>query len=200
MGVRVETMLMELRCGAPMLWDFDAYLRERGFMLFHLSRVYFIRNNGLHGFTSQPQLTWGDAVYFLRREEFLRRLSALPSEERDSALVRFIVILLCHGVHDYAIEVLDAAEEANLVTPSFGSSLKEAVIQSADTSIAYFLRSSVGLAFALVVYLGCSPVPSARLRAMYYVKQRAGRLFHELWRWAARAGLPHNASIEDPFV
>ena len=200
MGVRVETSLMELRCGAPMLWDFDAFLRERGFMLFHLSRVYFIRNNGLHGFTSQPQLTWGDAVYFLRREELLRRLGALSREESESVLVRFVVILLCHGVHDYAIELVEAAEAAKLVAPSFAASVKESVTRSADTSVSYFLRSSVGLAFALVVYVVCWPVPSARLRAMYYVKQRAGRLFHELWRWAARAGRPHNACIEDPFV
>jgi FkbM family methyltransferase len=200
MGVRVEASLMELRCGGPMLWDFDSHLRKRGFMLFHLSRVYFIRNNGLHGFTSQPQLAWGDAVYLLRREELLDRLAALPGQERDSALVRFIVILLCHGVHDYAIEVIEAAEAAKLVAPSFASSVKAAVIKSADTSVGYFFRLSVGLGFALVVYLGCWPVPNARLRAMYYVKQRAGRFFHELWRWAARAGRPHNACIEDPFV
>ena len=200
MGVRVETLMMDLRCGAPRLGDFDAYLRERGFLLFHLGRVYFIRNNGLHGFTSQPQLAAGDAVYFLKREELLRRLAALPSEERGSALVRFVVLLLCHGVHDYAIEVVEAAEGAKLVTASFASGVKDAVTKSADTSIVYFLRSSVGLAFSLVVYVVCWPVPSARLRAMYYVKRRAGRLFHELWRWAARAGLPHNACIEDPFV
>jgi len=60
MGVRVETLMMDLRCGAPRLGDFDPYLRERGFLLFHLGRVHFIRNNGLHGFTSQPQLAAGD--------------------------------------------------------------------------------------------------------------------------------------------
>ncbi|MCX6914060.1 MAG: hypothetical protein NT167_13585, partial [Verrucomicrobia bacterium] len=89
---------------------------------------------------------------------------------------------------------------AKLVSPSFASSMKESVTKSADTSVSYFLRSSVGLVFALVVYVVCWPVPSARLRAMYYVKQRAGRLFYELWRWAALAGFPHNACLEDPFV
>ena len=200
MGIRVEAAVIEFRLGAPLFSDIDSYLRERGFMLFHLSRVQFIRNSGLHGFTSQPQIFWGDAVYFLRREELLGRLAALPSEERAPALVRFVVLLLCHGVHDYAIEVVEAAEAAKLVSPSFASSMKESVTKSADTSVSYFLRSSVGLVFALVVYVVCWPVPSARLRAMYYVKQRAGRLFYELWRWAALAGFPHNACLEDPFV
>ena len=200
MGIRVETTVMELRLGAPMFSEIDGHLRERGFMLLHLSRVHFIRNNGLHGFTSQPQFGSGDSVYFLRREKLLSRLAALPGEERDSVLVRFVVLLLCHGVHDYAIEVIEAAEAAKLVTQPFASCLKTAVTKSADTSIGYFLWSLVGLGFALLVYLGCWLIPSARLRAMYYLKQRAGRLCYDLWRWAALAGFPHKACLEDPFV
>jgi FkbM family methyltransferase len=199
MGIRVETAVMEFRLGAPLLCEIDAHLRERGFTLFHLSRVQFIRNNGLHGFTSQPQLAWGDSVYFLRRGNLLNRLAALPGEERDSVLIRFVVLLLCHGVHDYAIEVVEAAEGAKFVSPSLASSLKAAVIKSADTSVGYFLWSSVGMGFALVIYLGCWLIPSARLRATYYVKQRAGRLFYDLSRWAALGG-PHNSCIEEPFV
>jgi FkbM family methyltransferase len=200
MGLRIETSLLELRQGAPSLWEMDAFLRERGFCLFHLGRVHWIRNNGLLGFTSQPQLIWGDAVYFLTRERLMARLVTLRSQERDAALARFVLMLLCHGVHDYAVEVVEAAEVANLVTSSFAASLKAAVINSADRSILYFLWSSVGLSFALSAYLVCWPAPSARLRAKYYVKQRAGRLFYDLWRWAARGGRPNNACIEDPFV
>jgi hypothetical protein len=87
-----------------------------------------------------------------------------------------------------------------LVSPPLAASVKAAVAKSADTSIGYFLWSAVGMGFSLAVYLGCWLVPSARLRAMYYVKQRAGRLFYDLWRWAALAGVPHNACIDDPFV
>ena len=200
MGVRVEAAVMEFRLGAPMFGEIDSYLRGHGFMLLHLGRVHFIRNNGLHGFTSQPQIAWGDAVYFLKRDKLLDRLAALPGDERESALVRFVVLLLCHGVHDYAVEVVEAAEAARLVSTSLAASIKEAVIKSADTSIGYFVWSSVGMAFALAVYLGCWLIPSARLRATYYVKQRAGRLFYDLWRWAALAGHPLNACLEDPFA
>lgn len=200
MGIRVETPVAEFRLGAPMLCEIDAHLRERGFTLFHLSRVQFVRNNGLHGFSSQPQFAWGDSVYFLRRDKLLDRLTALPGAERDAFLVRFVVLLLCHGVHDYAIEVVQAADEAKLVSPSLAATVRAAIIESADTSIVYFLWSSVGMGFALLVYLGCWLIPSARLRAMYYVKQRAGRLFYDLSRWAALAGRPHNACLEDPFV
>jgi hypothetical protein len=165
-------------------------------MLFHLSRVYLVRNNGLHGHTSRPQISWGDSVYFLTRETLLGRLTGCAGKEREALLVRFVVLLLCHGIHDYAIEVLEAAETAKLVTPAFASSVKAAVVQSADTSAGYFLWSAVGLALSLAVYLGCWLIPSARLPAKYYFQQRAGRLFHELWLWTCR---PHPACVEDPF-
>ncbi len=200
MGLRVETAWLELRRGGPLVAEINAFLLERGFVMFHLSRVHWIRNNALHGFTSQPQLIWGDAVYFLRREDFLKKLSQAPEKDRESLLVRFVVILLCHGVHDYAVEIVDAARAKGSISDSFAQSVKTSVIKSADRSVFYFVWSFVGLLFSLAVFLVCLPVPGARIRGRYYLKQRSGRLFHELWRWSALAGRPANSSLEDPFV
>ena len=200
MGLRVETSLLELRHGAPRFCEMDSFLRERGFVLFHLGRVHWIRKNALNGFTSQPQLIWGDAVYFLKRERLLARLAAGSPQDRETTMARFVLILLCHGVHDYALELIEAAEAAGFVTKSYAASLKTSVSKSTERSVHYFVWSSVGLSFALFVYLCCWLAPGARLRAKYYVKQRAGRLFYDLWRWAVRGGRPHNACIEDPFV
>jgi FkbM family methyltransferase len=200
LGIRVETRLERLWHGAPLLWETNEYLREKGFVLFHLGRVHWVRENGVQGFTSQPQVIWGDAVYFLRREEFLKRLAALPEKEREPLLARYLVILLSHGVHDYAWELIEAVEQAGHITASAVQDWKESVKSSAHRSAFYFLWQFVGVNFALLVWLGGLLVPPARQRATFYFKQRLGRLSYELWRWCSRGGAPLNSTIDDPFV
>jgi FkbM family methyltransferase len=200
LGVRAETVWVEMRQGAPGIADIHAFLRERGFVLFQLSRVNWIRKNGLHGFSSEPQLIWGDAVFCLGKEPFLRRLKDETPANRGSLASRFVVILLCHGIHDYAIELVEAATAAGLLDAADANSLKNSIIASTDQSIWHLAWSSCGLAFALAIFLLCLPLPGARVRGRYYVKQRAGRLFYELSRWAARGGRPRPTCVEDPFV
>lgn len=200
LGIRVETRLERLWHGAPLLWDTNEYLREKGFVLFHLGRVHWVRDNGLHGFTSQPQVVWGDAVYLLTREQFLKRLATLPGSEREPLLARYLLILLSHGVHDYAWELIEAAAKVGHISPSAAAGWKDSVKRSTDRSVFYFLWQLVGVSFALLVWLSGLLVPSARLRTTFYFKQRLGRLSYELWRWCSRGGAPLNSTIDDPFV
>ena len=115
LAVRVEVSFVERHVGSPFFGETDAFLRAHGFMLSHLSNEYWIRRNLFHGFTSQPQLIWGDAVYVLSLEHLLKRLAAVPVEKREQILVKFAVILLTHGVHDFAIEVIEAAAQSGLM-------------------------------------------------------------------------------------
>lgn len=200
LGVRVETRLERLWQGAPLLWETNEFLRAKGFVLFHLGRVHWVRDNGLNGFTSQPQVVWGDAVYLLTREQFLKRLAALTEPEKEPLLARYLVILLSHGVHDYAWELIEAAAKAGHLSPGAAAGWKDSVKRSTDRSVFYFLWQFVGVNFALLVCLGGLLVPPARQRAAFYFKQRLGRLSYELWRWCSRGGAPLNSTIDDPFV
>ena len=200
LGLRVETAFLELHLGAPLLWDIDVFLRERGFVLFHLGRNYFIRNNGLHGHTSEPQLIWGDAVYFLGREALLKRLAALNQEHQKAALAKFVVILVRHGVHDYAWDIVEAARAAGRIPREFADSLQALVKNSMDTSAWYFVKAVFGVVFALLILVASCPLAEPRKRAVYYVKQRVGRLGYALSRWAALQGRIPNSFLGDPFV
>ena len=200
LGIRAEAPLVEIHHGAPALWDIYAHLRPMGFVLFHFSRVQWVRNNGLLGYSSQPQMIWGDAVFLLSRPAFLQRLQACASFERTSLLTRFVLILLCHGIHDYAIEVIDAAATAQLVPESHRQTLRASVFASADTSLAYFLKLGAGVLIALGGCLITLPFAGARSHARYYLKQRVGRLAYDVWRFASRGGRPSTAALEDPFL
>ncbi len=107
-ALRVEVSFAERHMGAPLFGDVDAFLRSRGYALHALSRELMIRQNGLHTPLAQPQLVWGDAVYFLTRSEFLCRLRALAPERRPLALTRFVILLVAHRAVDYAVEILRA--------------------------------------------------------------------------------------------
>ena len=200
LGVRTEAPLVEIHHGAPQLWDLYAHLRPTGFVLFHFSRVQWVRNNGLVGYSSQPQYIWGDAVFFLSRPAFFRRLENVAPAERTALLTRFLTILLCHGVHDYALELLEAAGAARLVPATDTEKLRHIVEKSADTSGFYFFKLTLGLLVSLAGWVVSLPFAGPRQHAVYYVKQRGGRLAYDLWRLASRGGRPATAAIEEAFL
>lgn len=200
LGLRVETSFVEMQLGRPLLWEVDAFLRQEGFVLFHLGRNHWVRTNRLHGFSSAPQLIWGDAVYFLTRESFIKRLAACKETERTALLAKFIVILVRYGIHDYAWDIIEAAHTAKLVPDAFADQLKVLVSKSLDTSVWYLVKGCLGVGFALLVLLCSFPLPEPRKRGVFYLKQRAGRLFYDLWRLTALSGRAPNACVSDPFV
>lgn len=200
LGLRVETAFLELHLGAPLLWEVDSFLREQGFVLFHLGRNHWIRNNGLHGLTSEPQVIWGDAVYFLTLDHFIKRLSKCKDAERHAILAKFIVVLVRHGVHDYSWDVIQAAEASKFVTTEFAGKLRALVRASMDTGLWYLVKGFLGMVFAFGVLLVSFPFGEPRKRAVFYVKQRVGRFCYDLWRRMALGGRARHACLTDPFV
>ena len=200
MGLKIETAFVELHMGRPLLWQIDEFMRSAGFTLFNVGRNYWIRNNRMHGYSSQPQLIWGDAIYFLSREKFLCRLAAMNNEQRKIVLTKFVVLLLRYGVHDYTWDVIEASAANGMVPVSFAESLKNSVKDSMDTSIWYFINGGFGLMFASLILILSFPLREPRIRGVFYVKQRARRLFYDLTRLAVLGGRGHNACLEDPFV
>ncbi len=199
LGLRTETTLLPLWVDAPQLWEVNAYLQGKGFVLFNIGKVQWVRNNGVFGYTSQTQLIWGDAVYFVTKQEFLRRSKQLEPKDRHIFLIHFVTILLAHGCHDYAIEIMENARKFNLADESIIIECEESIKQSADTSKFIILWLFLGVVFALIVFVLSCLVRPARNHAKFYLKQRIGRFCFSLSRWAGKAGRPYGAAIEEQF-
>src|SRR5690606_16797095 len=133
-AARVEMSFLPRHVDAPLFAETDAYSRGQGFQLFQLSRESWVRKKLVHGYSSEPHLAWGDAVYFLKREEALARLRSASEDAREGVLTRWVVILLSFGVQDYAVELVEAAAEAGLVRRECASDLRHAAEASVDRS------------------------------------------------------------------
>jgi FkbM family methyltransferase len=195
MGLQIEVSFIERHKGAPFFGETDAFMREHGFALFILSREHWLRHNLVYGANSNPQLIWADAVYFLKRDQLLERLRTVSSEDKTLILSKFIAILLGYGAHDYAVEVIDAAVGAKLVSEAIANDFKNAVTSSVVNPTAYFFRCLSGVIFAVFIYLLSVPIGSLRRRSGAYLKKRMANLLHHLS--VARGGI-YDSCISDP--
>jgi hypothetical protein len=148
-----------------------------------------LRRNRLHSTLSQPQLVWGDAVYFLGQEALFARLEALAPRARGATLTRFILLLLCHRIHDYALEVAEVAKARQLITKEIADSLAESVRRSAHRRAGFLVKCLAGALLAAATFAVSSPFPRPRRLARLYWRRRAGYLFHYLWRGTALEGV-----------
>lgn len=96
--VEVEVEFQPHYAEQPLFGDVASFMREQGFELFYLNRV-FRQHRGFRGF-ARGQLTFGDAL-FARREDRLAGLS-------DAAIERFLLLLVVFGHLDAAMTVLEA--------------------------------------------------------------------------------------------
>lgn len=199
LGLRTEAILLPLWEDAPLLWEVNNYLNKNGFVLFNIGKIHWVRNNGLFGYTSQPQVIWGDAVYFITKKEFLKRLALQSDDNREVLIVHFMTILLAHGCHDYAMEILEAAKNTNLLEESFLKECDQTIRQSTDTSKLTIVWLFFGALFSMIIYVLFFPIKPARNHAKFYLKQRVGRFSSSLLKWSAIAGRPYGAAIEDQY-
>lgn len=196
LGVRIEVSFLERHKGTPFFSETDAFLRERGFHLFQLSQEKWIRRNKVHGYTSEPQLAWGDALYFLTREKLFERLANLETAHHEPLLTRFITILLAYGAHDYAAELIEHSQRAKFLAQEPADDLRKSIQDSMEDSPLYLAESFAGVLFSLVVLVLSLPVPAARERGIHYVKQRAERFLYLLRRLCTRGG-PQGSCISE---
>ncbi len=124
-GLKVEVEFQELYQEQPLFSQLDQYVRDAGFNLVDIRRVFWRKN--IHAdFPGKGQLVFGDALYFLSGAALQARLSKLSPAARISQVLGFATVALIYGVHDLACEVL---REAAKVDPE-NRSLFEAVSQS----------------------------------------------------------------------
>ena len=95
LAVRVEVEFAPMYAGQPLFADVDAFLRDRGFHLFDLSR-YRVRRHAADGsMPTRGQLLWGHALY-------LRDAASLEADRRG----RLAVVAALMQVPDYTAGIL----------------------------------------------------------------------------------------------
>ena len=156
-GVQLEVSFLDRNEGAPNYGEADQWLRSRGFVPHLLLREHWVRQNGLWGANSHPQIAWGDAVYFRPQSWALARLTANPAHAaRD--LSAFVAILLAYGCHDTALDLVREARGADLAPVEILYDLEQAVRGSVSGIGMYLLRGLVATLLALVAALLARPL------------------------------------------
>lgn len=105
LGLQTEVEFIPLYKQQPLFPEVDCFVRERGFLLFDLQRVYNKRTSVPKELRSRGQLTWGDALY-------LRDISSLRRTDPQTflrQLMKLAVIADLYDRPDYAVFVLETA-------------------------------------------------------------------------------------------
>ncbi|KER09760.1 MAG: hypothetical protein HY22_09225 [[Candidatus Thermochlorobacteriaceae] bacterium GBChlB] len=106
-AVELEVWFNRMFEGAPLFRDVDAYMEEKGFVLFDVARSNWSlkRKTGKELGGPRGQLVCGDAIYF-------RDLATTPEIniffQRDK-FIRCIILLLQYHYYDCALEALEKA-------------------------------------------------------------------------------------------
>jgi FkbM family methyltransferase len=198
-GVQVEVAFVDRNVGAPLQPEIDGWLRAAGFIPQQVIREHWIRNNGIYGATSRPQIIWADVVYVRDRSWSLARLEQAASTDRAAILTKMIAVLLAYGAHDYAMELVEAAASAGYVSSKESVDLREAVTGSVISVPAFVVRGTVALILALLVGAVLLPFGS-KFRAVgrQIAAKQAVPLFFALYRSASRTGLQASCIADLP--
>jgi FkbM family methyltransferase len=190
LGVQIEASFVERNVGAPLFADIDIFLRAHGFSLVQLIREHWIRTNKVFGPRSRPQLIWGDVIYFQSGSAFCARLSGSTDESREILLTKYVALLLVHGYHDFAAQIVEEVAAAALCPKALYDDLKASVADSIAHPRAFLTRAWIATLLAIGLRLAASPFGATARRQMreLYARQ-AAQLFYYLYRDNMRAGL-----------
>jgi FkbM family methyltransferase len=120
-GVEVEVEFSQIYRGQPLFADVDAYLREKGFILFDLRPCYWKRAGGHRLGGPYGQIIWADALYLKAFPALCDATQSMEPLARKGKILKAISISLLYGYFDYALhvvrestEVFDEAERATI--------------------------------------------------------------------------------------
>lgn len=133
LGLKVEVEFLELYEGQPLFAELDAYLREQGFQLMDLRRMYWKRNDYTH-FVGKGQLVFGDALYLKKHDYFFELLKNSDMRYAQNKTVKFAAACLVYGMRDYAVFLLNQARRHGYITENVWIELTE-TIRNEDRSL-----------------------------------------------------------------
>jgi FkbM family methyltransferase len=191
LGVQAEAAFIERNLGTPQFAAIDQFLTAHGFTLFQLLREHWARGNALVGPATRPQIIWADVIYFREWSAVRARVEALADPAaREGLVLRHVVLLLVHGHHDTALDLVVDAHGSGLCGPALAAEMEQALRASARGPVLLAVRCAVAIALAGVMAAVAWPFGKrmrARVRGLY----RAGlaRAANVLLRQAMRGGL-----------
>jgi FkbM family methyltransferase len=195
LGLQVEVSFQQRHLDAPHFADIDVFLRDRGFVLYHLKREHWLRANLTYGANTRPQLIWADAIYFPSRERIFELLSQ-PSPE--IVLTKLVVLLLAYGAHDFAQEIVFLSVERGLINEDIGAQMKAAIAGSLISTSGILVRAAAASLIAAFVVVAALPFGQrARHASLQLLRVQTAPLFAHLARQSLRAG-PGGGCLSDP--
>jgi FkbM family methyltransferase len=119
LGLSVEVWFQEEHVGRPLFSDIDAYLHQLGFVLFDLRQLNRWKRKTLAGETYESligsgQLMYGNALYFRDLPAQLAAGDQLGLSSGAVLKLASLAELFCYP--DFAIEVIESAQRAGLLT------------------------------------------------------------------------------------
>jgi FkbM family methyltransferase len=116
-GVEAEVAFAPLYRGQPMFGEIDQLLREEGFELIDLRRVYWKTDRYAETRGAKGRLVAGDALYLRGAGTFLPLVDRSGPEPAQAAIVNALVTCAVYGHPSLGLELLDEASEAALLDP-----------------------------------------------------------------------------------
>lgn len=116
LGLRIEAEFSPKYTDQHLHSDVDQILRKLGYELFDFKICRWKRKSGLQTGGSEGQPVHGDFVYFLNSETFFEKVAPLPSEEKASKVIKYIVFLCLYGIYDAAFEMVEEASQRGFLS------------------------------------------------------------------------------------
>ncbi len=195
LGVFVEVSFVERHKGAGFFGDTDKFMRERNFQLMDLFPERWVRANKISRIFTRHQIIWGDALYMINRNEFLRRLKATEPHKRRSMFFKFLFVLMLYQLHDYATEIIKYSYKEKLITEQDEMDARHALDSAMDNATLNIVRLLVSIILASIGLLLFIPVNHLWRNNLLFFRVQFGELCNIVLRFSTRR---YEGCVVDP--
>lgn len=122
-GIEIEVEFNEMYEDQPLFGDIDGLLRQNGFQLFDLRRVFWKRANAKMYNQSKGQIISGDALYLKRLDSYLKTIEDFEDEAKKSKILKALSICFLFNLIDYSEKLFEAT--STVFSPSEANLIKE---------------------------------------------------------------------------
>jgi FkbM family methyltransferase len=150
LGVFIKVSFAERYQKGPLFAEIDNFLRMNKFMLMDIFLERWIRKSNLSSPFTRHQVIWGNALYILSAEEFIRRLKKANKKSREELFVKYIIILLLYQLHDYAEEIISTSVKKKLILKKDAEIARNLLKKSIKLKRSNTIRLLSSIVFALI--------------------------------------------------